>query len=265
MKKLYNAYSKSSIKLSKFLSYYFKGKIHDGYCPICESQVFFIIKEDWLRDFYYCLQCNSIPRQRAIIVALNLFYPEWRKLKIHESSPSGISSDFIQTNCPEYVATHFFQDTPLGDYKHGIRCENLENMTLADSSFDLIITQDVFEHVINPSAAFTEISRVLKPGGAHIFTMPWYPQMKKSLQRARLVNNEIEHLVEPIYHGNPIDKKGSLVTFDWGIDFTDYIYTHSGMSTTIYLIKDKKMGLEADFLEVFVSRKLIDKVLSKTL
>jgi len=128
-------------------------------------------------------------------------------------------------------------------------------MTFEENSLDLMMTQDVFEHVMNPAAAFKEISRVLKPGGGHVFTMPWYPKLKKTVQRVRMSDNQIEFLEEPIYHGNPIDAKGSLVTYDWGIDFTDFIYRNSGMFTTIYLVNDKKMGLEAEFLEVFISRK----------
>jgi SAM-dependent methyltransferase len=255
MRVIYNASSRYSRKLTEFLYYYLKGKIHRGYCPICESHVFFIKKGDWLRDFYFCRKCNSIPRQRALVAALNLFYPDWKNLRIHESSPGGASSNFIEKNCSQYVPTHFFQDTPLGKLKNGVQCENLEEMTFEDSFFDLIITQDVFEHVMNPAAAFKEINRVLKPGGAHIFTMPWYPNLNKTVQRAKMVNGEIEFLEEPIYHGNPIDADGSLVTFDWGIDFTDYIYRNSGMFTTIYLVKNEKMGLEAEFLEVFISRK----------
>ena len=255
MKRIYNACSRYSRKLTEISYYSVTQKLHIGYCPICELKVFFIKKGDWLRDIYFCQQCNSIPRQRAIIVALNLFYPDWRNLKIHESSPSGVSSSFIQKNCLQYIPSQFFQDTPLGELKNSIRCENLEKMTFEDRSLDLIITQDVFEHVMNPAAAFQEISRVLKPGGAHIFTMPWYPKLKKTVQRAKMVNGEIEFLEEPVYHGNPIDPEGSLVTFDWGIDFTDYIYKNSGMFTTIYLVNDKSMGLEAEFLEVFISRK----------
>jgi len=249
---------RKAARLTKLSSYLLKGKLNKGYCSICESQTLFIKKEEWLRDFYYCSRCYSIPRQRAIIVALDLFCLDWRKLKIHESSPGGISSTFIQTNCPQYISTHFFQDTPLGELKDGVRCENLEEMTFENASFDLMITQDVFEHVLNPANAFREISRVLKPGGMHIFTMPWYPQLKKTVQRAEMVDGKLKFLEEPIYHGNPIDNEGSLVTFDWGIDFTDYIYTNSGMFTTVYLVKDKTMGLEAEFLEVFISRKVAE-------
>ena len=128
-------------------------------------------------------------------------------------------------------------------------------MTFADSSFDLFITQDVFEHIMNPEAAFKEIARVLKPGGTHIFTMPWYSKLEKSVRRAKLEDGKIVHLLEPVYHGNPIDAAGSLVTYDWGRDFTDIIYSICGMTTVIYLAYNRKLGLDAEFLEVFSSRK----------
>jgi hypothetical protein len=65
----------------------------------------------------------------------------------------------------------------------------------------------------------------------------------------------IEYLSEPEYHGNPIDKKGSLVTFDWGRDFVNFIDSNSGMRTMVHLEIDRKKGLDGDFLEVFISRK----------
>jgi SAM-dependent methyltransferase len=252
---LYTNYSKSQLKLPQFINCYVNKKIHQGYCPICEKNVYFIKREDWLRDYYFCLECRSIPRQRAMANALNLYYPDWRNLEIHESSPAGPCSDYIRANCSGYTQSHFFPDVAPGELKYNIRCENLEQLTFADNSFDIIITQDVFEHILNPDKGFKEINRVLKAGGAHIFTIPWYPQIKETVQRAKFVDNEIKYLEEPVYHGNPIDAKGSLVTFDWGIDMPDYIYKHSGMFTTVHLAKDPKMGLEAEFLEVFVSRK----------
>lgn len=238
------------------ISYHIKGKTNKGYCPICNKETYFIKRDSWLRDNYLCARCKSIPRNRALINALNSFYKEWKNLKIHESSPGGVSSKFLAQNCSKYIPTHYYLDVLPGQYKNGIRCENLEKMTFPDNSFDLIITQDVFEHVMHPSDAFQEIHRVLKPGGAHIFTMPWYPDLNKTVQRAKLNGSEIEFLEKPIYHGNPIDSKGSLVTYDWGLDFVDIIYNHSGMFTTIYLHKDEYLGLNAEFLEVFISRKI---------
>jgi len=40
-------------------------------------------------------------------------------------------------------------------------------------AFDLVITQDFFEHVLRPAKAFAEIARTLKPGGALIYAVPY--------------------------------------------------------------------------------------------
>jgi Methyltransferase domain len=141
-----------------------RGKSNRGFCPICKSHTLFIEQGSWLRDFYKCVKCNSIPRHRAIVSVLNQVFPKWKEYKIHESSPSGPSSNFIKKHCAAYVPTQFFGDTPLGSSKNGVRCENLEKMTFDDSSFDLMITQDVFEHVMNPADAFKEIERILRAG-----------------------------------------------------------------------------------------------------
>jgi SAM-dependent methyltransferase len=226
-----------------------------GYCPICEKKTIFIEYHPWLRDNYRCVRCYSVPRYRATINTLNKFFPNWRDLSMHESSPGTVSSAYLKKNCKQYSTSQFFEDVKLGDSKGGMRCEDLTQMTFPDNSFDLFITQDVFEHVFNPDKAFKEINRVLKPGGAHVFTMPWYPELSKSVKRAELLSTGITHLQPPIYHSNPVSKEGSLVTTDWGMDFVPFILEHSGMSTIIYLQNDRRLGLDAKYLEVFISKK----------
>lgn len=230
---------------------------HPGYCPICERKVRFIAYSTWLRDNYRCSRCKSIPRLRAIVDTLKRFYPNWADLVLHESSPNNMAaSRLLKSKCKAYSSSQYYDDVPRGKIKDGHQSEDLSALTFKDESFDLLITQDVFEHVMEPERAFREIGRVLKPGGAHIFSMPWYPELRTSRRRAVLVDGHVKHLLEPIYHGNPVDrKKGSLVTTDWGQDLVDIIYRASGLSTMIYLQRDRNKGLDGEFLEIFVSRK----------
>ena len=229
------------------------GKTNVGFCPICEHKTLFVRQTEWLRDHYFCVFCWSIPRQRALIKVLHAEYPNWRQLRIYESSPSGASSRKLQKACASYLPSQYYPDVKPGTSKRGFRCENLEKLTFPDESFDLVITQDVFEHVLHPVPAFREIRRILKPGGAHIFTLPIY-KGKKTVVRAVGESNEIENILEPMYHGNPVDKKGSLVVTDWGDDLLDFIHTNCGMTTGIFTFRDRSQGLEAEFLDVFVSR-----------
>lgn len=230
------------------------GRSNRGTCPICEKRTLFIELDEWLRDYYVCIYCRSIPRNRAIIFVLEKFFPRYRTMKIHESSPCGPASDKLRKECLNYTPTHFYPDVRPGDYKNGIRCEDLEEMTFEDNSFDLMITQDVLEHILTPDRAFKEIARILKPGGAHVFTVPVYDR-EKTLIRAVETPKGIEYPEEKQYHGNPIDEKGSLVTREWGKDIVRYIKEKSGLDTTVHRIVDRNLGLNGEFLEVFVSEK----------
>jgi SAM-dependent methyltransferase len=248
---------KVKFKLRQGLNFFALPK-NRGYCTICESETVFIEYGKWLRDYYCCKKCGSIPRNRALINALNRFYPDWKNLSMHESSPGGILSDYLKNHSKNYSSSHYYEDVKRGEYRGDFRSEDLSAMTFNDNTFDLFITSDVFEHIMEPGKAFSEIARVLKPGGAHVFTMPWYPNLTKTVQRAKVADHKITHLLEPVYHGNPIDETGSLVTFDWGSDFPEFIFNSSRLYTTVYLEKNRRLGLDAEYLEVFVSVKSID-------
>jgi SAM-dependent methyltransferase len=225
-----------------------------GTCPICAGPTLFYQEGSWRRDQYRCARCLSIPRFRALMSVLETHVPQWRELKIHESSPGGASSLKLAREGRQYIASHYFPDVPAGTLRDGFRCENLERQSFADNTFDLVISQDVFEHILEPQRAFAEIARTLKPGGRHVFTVPWY-YWKETLVRAIRANGAIEHLCEPDYHANPIDPKGSLVVTEWGYDLCDIIYRCSGMTTTAVRIRDRRQGIDAEFIEVFISQK----------
>jgi SAM-dependent methyltransferase len=78
----------------------------------------------------------------------------------------------LAEECRHYVPSQYFPAKTPGSLDGGARCENLEALTFADGSIDLHITQDVLEHVVHPFTAFRKVARMLKPGGAHVFTVP---------------------------------------------------------------------------------------------
>jgi len=87
------------------------------------------------------------------------------------------------------------------------RTSTLECQTFPDARFDLVITQDVLEHLFDPKAAFREIARTLRPGGAQIFTVPLVQgRTKASTRRAtQTPSGAIEHSADPDPkdHGQP--------------------------------------------------------------
>jgi SAM-dependent methyltransferase len=192
-----------------------------------------------------------------LILTIEKFYPNWRDLKIHESSPAKRGASMkLKNECKSYLATQYFPYQTPGGTVNGFRNEDLERQTFPDESFDLVITQDVMEHVYEPVAAFAEIARTLKKGGAHIFTTPLVNKFKKTEVWAKKGDDgKPIFLNTPEYHGNPIDPKGSPVTMHWGFDIVEFIKDCSGLETTIEYIDDLNYGIRAEFIEVLVSVK----------
>lgn len=48
------------------------------------------------------------------------------------------------------------------------------NIPFSDSSFEVVLCTEVFEHAVEPEKLLKEISRVLKPGGQIYFTIPFF-------------------------------------------------------------------------------------------
>jgi SAM-dependent methyltransferase len=191
------------------------------------------------------------------MLIIEKYYPDWKSRDIHESSPGnrGVSIK-LKNQCTSYIASQYYPDKERGVLTNGFRNEDLENQTFKDCSFDLVITQDVMEHVYNPSKAFCEIGRTLKSGGAYIFTVPLINKFKASEKWAKKSKDGSPiFLKEPEYHDNPVDPRGSPVTMHWGYDIVDFIQRESGMHSVIEYIDDLKYGIRAEFIEIIVSRK----------
>ena len=242
--------------LSRFLpnNFYFS-KL--GFCLCCDQPTEFLAYNPWLRDYFRCINCGSIPRERALLKTLQAQFTNWRDLAIHESSPSkGGASGRIRTECSSYVSSQYFPSHEFGSEVKGHRNENLEAMTFPNSSFDVVITQDVLEHVYDPAAVFREVARTLKPGGAHVFTVPIVNKHCPSqVWAVRNEDGSPRFLHEPDYHGNPVDPRGSPVTMRWGYDIVQFIKEASGLETSIEYIDDLELGVRAEYIEVLVTRK----------
>ena len=227
-----------------------------GHCPLCDSDVDFVARNTWFRDHFICSGCGSIPRERALMVVIDSYFPKWREAVIHESSPGqrGASLCFHK-ECSQYIPSQYFSDQIPGTLLGDMRCEDLESLSFSDESIDLHITQDVLEHVFHPSQAFREIARTLKPGGMHIFTVPLVNKDRPSKLRARIKDNAILYLEPEEYHGNPVGDGRALVTVDWGFDICRHIFESSGLFTHLVHIDDLSKGIRAEYIEVLVTVK----------
>lgn len=229
-----------------------------GFCYSCNQTARFTATKAWWRDHYICDNCESIPRERAVMYCIEKFYPAWQEKVIHESSPVFRGTSLrLKNEAKDYRPTQYFPEIERGAIYRGFRNEDLEKLTFEDESIDLHVTQDVFEHIFEPARAFREIARTLKPGGAHIFTTPLVNKNAPTHWCARRDSNGvIEYLIDPPeYHGNPVSAEGSLVTVHWGFDIVKFIHDACGLFTEMIYIDALELGIRAEYIEVLITRK----------
>lgn len=228
-----------------------------GFCPICENHVTFTASDIWYRRSLQCPACpnGSTPRERALMLLLRREFPMWPSLAVHESSPilaRGASAALFR-HCENYTTTRYFPNEIPGSMVKGHRNENLEAQTFDDAQFDLVVSLDVMEHVNEPAAAFREIARTLRTGGAYIFTTPTYKDKLKTERRAKIEPDGTEtHYSTPEYHGSAVEARGALVTFHFGYDLPQLIYEWCGMHTRVERFWDPYHGIIGEFTEVYV-------------
>lgn len=230
----------------------------DGTCPVCARPARFQSPDAWYRDHLRCLNCGSIPRERAFTAVLERVVPGWRALRIHECSPAPerLVSARLAQGCPQYLPTQYFPGVTPGTMHKGVRCENLEALTFADASIDLHVHLDVMEHVNRPDLCVREMARTLVPGGRAIFTTPLYAALPATQRRAIYFPDGIEHLAPPEYHGNPIDDSGALVTFHFGQNLPALLHAWAPEMVLEHVnAADAGIGVLGEFLDVFVLTK----------
>lgn len=205
----------------------------DGYCVPCSQKVSLLVdmqsggqlqgntwQPNW-RERLECPRCHMTNRQRLIATLIK------QELDVHHKK----HVYFMEHVTPIYKwATDTFKNHHIigseylgheyesGAIIKGIRHEDVENLSFSSASLDLIVSNDVFEHVPHPARAFAECARVLKTGGVMLATIPFHSSNDQSISRAKIVNGQLVHHLTPSYHGNPVSADGSLVFTDFGWD-----------------------------------------------
>ena len=192
-------------------------------CTVCGSFSLIRLTNDNFRENCYCIKCKSFNRQRQIaFVLLNaIANKKLRSLKdlsivnhlsIFNTETGGSLHKFLKKTSRYTCSEYFGEHHKSGEYVDGRMHQDLMSLSFSDNQFDFVISTDVFEHVADPYIAHQEVYRVLKPGGRHIFTVPFYQADTLDERRASIDSKgEIIYHMEPLYHIDPIRPDGVLV------------------------------------------------------
>lgn len=189
-----------------------------GRCPFCGPTLFLRLRRDAIG--VRCVRCAASAIHLAMGWALRDRVARLEDCDVCELSARGPLAAFLRRMARSAALSEYFADAEPGSLRAGVRCEDVQRLTYADSSFDLVTHTEVLEHVPDDARAFAELLRVLKPGGLMLFTVPMHggPQ---TVERARLVDGHVVHLLEPVHHLDPLRHEGILAFRDYGSDILD--------------------------------------------
>ncbi len=175
-----------------------------------------------------CHECGLVSRMRALVDYLRTFAAPVEAAYVAER----VTECFpvFDRLFPGIVGSEFLGDDHVGGSEYmqdsgvSVRHEDMTKLSFADQQFDLVITQDVFEHIPDFAAAFSECRRVLRRSGRLVFTVPFFAHLATTEVRATVdAAGTVQHLLPPEVHGNPIGD-GSLCFQHLGWDMLDALH-----------------------------------------
>jgi SAM-dependent methyltransferase len=221
-------------------------------CLCCDRHSVIVSMDD-TGEAQRCLRCGANLRYELLADFIRKSAIQLSGLDILEVDPSSPLRAMLE-NGRSLTRTFWSDQGELGHIRaDGARCEDLTRLTFADNSFDMIVSSEVLEHVENYQTALSEIRRVLRPGGMHIFTVPVSGRDASIKRASRRPDGTIEHLVKPEYHGDPEGTgEGILAFWTFGTDAVSALSV-PGLATEIASERRNRQG---DLLrQVFVSQK----------
>lgn len=155
----------------------------------------------------------------SVVSVLRDFAPDLNGKNVYEISARGPLHGFLARNVMSLTSSEYFEDVPVGSYKDGVQCQDVQRLTFDGSIFDICTSTEVFEHVPDDRRAFREILRVLRPGGLLIFTVP-LSDAAGTIERAVLAQgNRVVQLLPPEYHMDPARGRKPILAFrNYGAD-----------------------------------------------
>lgn len=210
-----------------------------GRCPFCGPTLFLRLNagEGGLR----CARCTASTVHLSLGLAIRQQLPDIARLDVCELAARGPLARWLARRARSYSGSEYFPGVAKGSMHQGLRCEDVQQLSYASRSFDLVVHTEVMEHVPDDGRGFAELCRVLRPGGCTLFTVP-LTGLPETLERARLQpDGSIEHLAEPCYHVDPNQGGAGILAFrDYGNDILERLqvagFTHTAILTTPHRI-----------------------------
>jgi SAM-dependent methyltransferase len=179
---------------------------------------------EWIPNWRESLLCPSCGLNNRLRASLHLFHGHCAPRagdSIYMTEQTTPIYRWLCDRYPHVIGSEYLGDAiPFGQTDdRGIRNESLTRLSFPDAHFDHLLSFDVLEHVPNWEQALSECFRCLKPGGWMMLSVPFLAGAEETLVRARVLETgDVEHILPPEYHGDPLTTDGCLCFYHFGWD-----------------------------------------------
>jgi SAM-dependent methyltransferase len=188
----------------------YRWRITAGRCPVCGPTHYAVLKPDPFTT--RCLTCKANVTNLSIVYTIETTLGSVRDKAAYEMSSYGSTWKYLKNNCAEFHFSEYFPGHKSGEWINGIRNEDATCLSFKEESFDIITSNQVFEHIYEDVKAYKECWRTLKHGGLLIFTVPMH-DTPCTEQVAALKNEKIEWLSTPEFHSSRTTGPNSVPVF----------------------------------------------------
>lgn len=202
-----------------------------GRCPLCGPTLLLRLSSD--ETGVRCVRCAASAVHLSLGWALRERVGSVTGRDACELSSRGPLVTCLRREARSLALSEFFDGVPPGASRDGVRCEDVQQLTYADATFDLVMHTEVFEHVPDDRLGFAELHRVLRPGGHLLFSVPLtgHPH---TVERARPGPQGVEHMLPPTFHDDLLRGAGKVLVFrDYGADILQRIEAAGFVGATI--------------------------------
>jgi SAM-dependent methyltransferase len=230
-------------------------------CPVCGSYGFaegFNAKPMNLRETGRCSRCGATNRHRQMAYVIRQAFatvtgsqkPSLNEVAalegfvVYNTEAQGPVHDRLAAMEGYLCSEYFGDDYKSGDIVDGVMHQDLTALSFPDESIDMVLSSDVLEHVPDPYRAHEEVRRVLRPGGSHVFTVPFHQHLHLDDRRAQVdEHGGVIHLKEAIYHGDPVrPAEGVLVYTIFSLEMLVRL-RRLGFVTNLYRLHSARHGI----------------------
>lgn len=181
-------------------------------CASCGRRTRFLVSGTESRSIR-CLSCKSTAISLATVAQIQQLPLDPATSAVYELSYHGAVHRYLKQRFAHFECSEYFGPPAGGVLVNGVRNEDVQKLSFEDGSFDLVSCTEVFEHVPDYLAGFSEVCRVLRPGGWFVFTVPFFDAEATQAICRLTPQGTLQWLGAEEYHDSQVTGVGTVPVF----------------------------------------------------